>query len=151
MTTLYTGLVPKTNPHVPPGKLRRSHRAMLWFEVCRYPVMYRLLGFPVAEVSVASGVSIPKVKFILEQFDGHMARRCNGQGPIIWDAWYAIGAEAHRRLGFPPSIPCRVDHANGGVETIDGVNVRLLKLPELEWRPYHDGYSNWGSEPWLRH
>ena len=80
-----------------------------------------------------------------------MPRRNRGFGSIIWNRGYAISTEeAYRRLALPNCIPMSVDHNDGSPATLDGINVMTLTLPEPEWRPEHDGYSDWLHGGWLK-
>lgn len=138
----------RENPHAP-RKGRRGFRAPFRIEVCRWVVLYRLLGFDVQSIATVTGVSVKNVRYILEIFGGKMDRRDGGTGRIIWNSRYAITREAHRRLNLPDSCPLSVDHANGGPDMFEGEDVHLASLPPLEWKPDTDGYSDWTGADWL--
>lgn len=155
MTILYVSpSCLRHNPNRPPSRRRRGWRAPFRFDVCRWVLTYRLMGYDVKAVSTITGVSVANVKTILQIFGGNMPRRNRGFGSIIYDRGYAISTEeAYRRMALPEFCPMRVDHANGGYfSTPEDVHPMTFALPEPEWRPdpRYDGYSDWQNGGWLK-
>ena len=135
------------NPNMPPAKLRRGWRVPFQFDVCRYVVLYRLLGFDVRGISEVCGISQANVRRILTIFGYGLPRGSGGFGTIIWNTRYSIKPETHKRLSLPAYILLSVDYVlEFGAEIDDAL--LSLRLPEPTKRPEKDGFSNWHIDDW---